>query len=162
MAWDYINTGTKAADDIRTHGTTGQNTLTYTGKGDDVIRGGRGNDTIVGGPGSDKMWGGAGADTFLFNAREVHGTGDNDYIYDLNFGEGDRIGLANFGGTVGNTILRSMSDLVHLVNSSAQATAHQKGATDVLVLHVADMSGNVENIYISHGWADYLAAGGSV
>ncbi len=51
--------------------------------GDDVIRGGLGDDVISGGDGMDQLYGGDGFDTFVF---EDYGSGDIDFIHDLDIG----------------------------------------------------------------------------
>lgn len=152
MAYDISHVGTKGNDDISSGTATGQTSITYAGAGDDILRGGKGNDTLVGGAGNDKMFGGAGADTFLFNGHDMN-NGDKDFIYDLNFAEGDRIGLANFGGTVGSTILRSFQDIADLIHNNVGTVSYsEKGSTNVLILDVTSATNGVEHIYITGGY----------
>src|SRR5687768_8647752 len=67
------------------------------GDGNDILRGGRYDDILVGGSGSDKMFGGDGGDQFRFFGDDIEGVSDTDFIYDLDFAEGDTLVFGNYG-----------------------------------------------------------------
>lgn len=163
----------KAGDDvIRANYGDPDGTMMRGGGGNDKMYGGKFDDIIVGGEGNDQMAGGAGADQFRFFLNEVSGT-DTDYIYDLDFSEGDSLVFGNFAaGTFTDTAdindvnaytngtaatISSIEGIAALVNGSASGwTAVQKGTTDVLILSYTNGCVTQE-IHISGAWDDYAS-----
>lgn len=132
--------------------------------GDDILRGWRGNDILVGGEGNDSMFGGGGADTFRFfglegalSYQKPDGV-ETDRIFDLNFGEGDRLDFQGFGEDGANAIVRSWEQLADLVDASGWEAARQSSNNNNLVLTYDFGNGIVQNIVISNGWAAYDGA----
>ncbi|WP_284060408.1 calcium-binding protein, partial [Pseudomonas sp. NW5] len=120
--FDSILSGTFSVDDINEidaangediityNGTSGDDTLDFTGvtsalvvnglAGNDTITGGSGADTLNGGEGNDTLTGGSGADTLtggsgddLFSLKGVSTAADRDVVKDFSFIEADRVGL---------------------------------------------------------------------
>jgi predicted extracellular nuclease len=165
--------GTRGGDALA--GGDGRDSI-YARAGDDTLDGGLGDDWLNGAQDDDLLTGGAGADEFRFDAREIAGGSDTDTIFDLAFGEGDKVVFASFGaGTLqgvagGNplqvlgggagAILDAWADFAELAAASAVVTATQLGATDTLVVSVTDTDGDVMNVRINNGLSNYLAAGG--
>ena len=160
--------GKAGADDLRaTNDPDG--TMLRGGAGDDILRGGKYDDILVGGEGNDKMFGGDGADQFRFFLNEVSGT-DTDFIYDLDFSEGDTLVFGNFaagafsdadglnafaGGTAAE--ISSLAGLADLVGGASGWSAVQKGTSDTLILTYTN--GVVtQEIHISNAWAAFDAA----
>ena len=156
--------GNAGANDLRaTNDPDG--TLFNAGGGDDTLRGGRYDDILTGGEGDDKLFGGAGADQFRFFFDVVTGT-DTDFIYDLNFSDGDTLVFGKFAdGTFVDSVgvngftngsaaqISSVEGIAALVNGADDHwTATQKGSTDVLILSYTDGS-KTETIHISNAWA---------
>ncbi len=144
-------------------------TMLRGGGGDDILRGGRFDDILVGGEGNDKMFGGDGADQFRFFLNEVSGT-DTDYIYDLDFCEGDTLVFGNFAagtfsdasGVDGYTngtaaTVSSVEGIAALVNGCGSGwSAAQRGTSDVLVLTYTNGCVTQE-IHISDAWNDFAS-----
>lgn len=63
------------------------------GAGNDALYGGDGDDTLIGGLGADILTGGAGADKFVFEAGDLRGLAERDWITDFSSAQGDRIAL---------------------------------------------------------------------
>jgi hypothetical protein len=160
--------GSNGDDDIRAVNDPDGSYLFARG-GDDILRGGKFDDLLVGGEGNDSMFGGDGADQFRFFLNEVSGT-DTDWIYDLDFSEGDELVFGNFAadtfvagagvnafsmGTAG--IINSIEGLQALVNAADDNwTAAQRGDTDTLELTYTD--GNVTQVInFSSAWSDFIA-----
>ncbi len=166
--------GTSGDDDLRAVYGDVDGTIFDALAGDDIMRGGNYNDIFNGGAGDDEMFGGLGADEFRFFANTIDGGQDTDFVYDLNFGQGDVLNIANFGaGTFAmsagvnawnggsNAVIRSYEGIVNAVNGSANVTAFRAGEfNDDLILRVLDTDGDVQNIYISNGFSQYISAGG--
>lgn len=162
--------GNDVGNDIRATNDPDGTILNASG-GDDTLRGGRGDDILVGGEGNDKLFGGDGADQFRFFFDTVSGT-DTDFIYDLDFSEGDTIVFGHFadgtfvdtdgvnGFTNGSAAeVDSIEGLLALVNGSDDNwTATQKGTTDVLILTYTDGT-STQSIHISNAWSSYVDAG---
>jgi hypothetical protein len=116
-----------------------------------------------------------GADQFRFFGNEIDGPSDRDRIFDLTFGEGDTLVFGNFGGGTftkaaglngfGNgtsAIISSWEGLVNAAAFSDLVTATRGGANnDNLLLKITNATGQVQEIMITNGWSQYLAAGGS-
>lgn len=168
-------TGKGGDDDIRANYQDADGTIMNGGLGDDVLRGGSYNDIQNGGGGDDQYWGGAGADQFRFFGTQIDGAEDTDYVYDLNFGEGDLIVLHDFakgsfthatgvnaydGGDTAQ--ISSYEGLANLVRDSASVTASRKGDTDLLIVTVTDGDGQVQHIHLSNSYSAYIAAGGEL
>jgi Ca2+-binding RTX toxin-like protein len=166
--------GTSGNDDISaTNNFNG--TLLSGGDGNDILRGGRNDDVLVGGAGDDQMFGGAGADQFRFFGTQIGGTSDTDFIRDLNFGDGDTIVLGSFGANTfsdtsgvnafsGGTSasISSYEGLVQAAAGSDSVTAFRQGAgNNNLVFQITDADGQIQNIVITGGYSQYLAAGGT-
>lgn len=157
--------GTTGNNDIRAT-TDVDGTILSGGGGDDILRGGRFDDILVGGEGNDRMFGGAGADQFRFFFDQVSGT-DTDFVYDLNFTDGDSMVFGNFAdgtfvdipsaevngfddGTA--AIVSAYAGLAALVNGADDNwTATQKGSTQVLILSYTD-GVSTQTIHISNAW----------
>jgi len=174
------SSGHAGDDDLRANYADGDGTNISGGFGDDILRGGSSDDILVGGAGDDKMYGGAGADQFRFfgtaaNPRDaVSGASDRDYIFDLNFGEGDKLVFGGFGAgefTAHNgeqafnggaaAVITSIEGIINAVNSSANVTAYQYGHTDSLILDITFNGGTQHQlVQISNMWSAYTSAGG--
>jgi Ca2+-binding RTX toxin-like protein len=166
-------TGTGGADDLRaTNDPDGSNM--QAGAGNDILRGGSANDWILGGAGDDQMSGGGGADQFRFYGNQIEGTSDTDRIYDLSFQDGDTIVFGSFGtGTFGGAgvnafsngtaaIIDSYADVVAAASHSNLVTALRASPhNDNLTLQITDVDGQIQNITITGGWSQYVAAGGT-
>jgi Ca2+-binding RTX toxin-like protein len=165
--------GTSGNDDI-TAVNNPNGTLLSGGNGDDILRGGRSNDILVGGGGNDQMFGGGGADQFRFFGDQIEGSSDTDFIRDLTFGDGDTLVLGNFGaGTFsdGNGVnafsggsaasISSYEGIVQAASGSTNVTAFRQAAgNNNLVFQITDADGQIQNIVITGGYSQYLAAGG--
>jgi len=166
--------GTPGPDDLKA---TSADTRLAGGAGDDVLRGGKGNDILIGGAGDDIMSGGAGADQFRFIASLYEGDGgaDTDRIVDLNFSEGDWLvfenyadgtwedapGLAVFDADT-DAIVSSWTGLVNLVEGADNVTATGNAGLNLLVVRIEFDGGKVQEIRITNGYDDYVAAGGTL
>lgn len=169
----YVGDGAGNGDIRATNDPDG--TILNAGGGDDILRGGRFNDILDGGAGDDQMFGGAGADQFRFFGTKVEGAYDTDYIRDLTFGEGDTLVFGDFGGgTFSSTsgvnafnggasaIISSYDGIVAAAAGSDAVTAFRSSPyNDNLNLQVTDADGQVQNIVITGGWSQYVAAGGT-
>jgi Ca2+-binding RTX toxin-like protein len=145
-----------------------------TGGGNDTLRGGRYDDILDGGEGNDSMFGGGGADQFRFFGNNISMGQDTDRIFDLSFAEGDKLVLGNYGsGTFSDTagvdgfnggrdaIITSYEGIVNAANGSANVTAFRQGSgNDNLVFRVIDADGDIQDIVITGGYSQYIAAGG--
>ncbi|MET0270832.1 MAG: Ig-like domain-containing protein, partial [Sphingomonas sp.] len=153
------------------------------GTGDDILIGNIGNDLLIGGRGNDELTGDAGADQFRVAGQDIVAgniptpTHETDTITDLNFAEGDLIGLSHFAaGTFAGTDvngrldlldtgegagsaanIRSWAGLVDLVRSSAAVDAARDGSSDTLLLVVSTPQGSTQTIAIRNGWEPYAA-----
>jgi Ca2+-binding RTX toxin-like protein len=156
----------KASDDAR-------GTLLSGGGGDDMLTGGKHADFLVGGGGNDLLVGGLGADQFRFFGTQIEGSSDVDRIQDLNFAEGDKLVFGSFGaktfvdaaGGYSNgtaATLASFGDIVKACAGSKLVTGLKDGAGGKdLLLRIVDIDGQVQDVVIVNGYAQYLAAGGS-
>lgn len=146
------------------------------GAGNDTLLGGQFDDILSGGLGDDLLTGKNGADQFRSFGTQIEGSSDTDTITDLNFAEGDTIVLGSFGrgtfekadgvnaysnGT--SATLDSWFDIVAIDRASDLVSTSSTGANGQdLLLSVIDSDGQVQNIVIAGGYAQYLsAAGGS-
>jgi Ca2+-binding RTX toxin-like protein/lysophospholipase L1-like esterase len=170
---DAIN-GTGNALGNRIDGNSANNLL-LGGIGNDVLSGALGNDTLNGGEGDDQFSGGGGLDQFIFDGRDIVGT-DTDRVFDVDMTQ-DMLLLTGFGVDVfrqasggnsldvtfgGSTVLiNSLADIVELTASSPLVTASRFGSSDVLVLTVRDLDGDVQVLQLWNQWSSYLAAGGA-
>jgi Ca2+-binding RTX toxin-like protein len=170
------NVSGKGGDDdlLAKYGDT-DGTMIRGGAGNDTLRGGNHDDILVGGKGDDWLWGGAGADQFRFFGNEIDGASDRDRIFDLKFGEGDTLVFGNFKtGTFGDTaglngftngtaaIISSWEGVVDAARGSADFTATRFSQfNDNLLLKITNSTGQVQEILITNGWSQYLAAGGT-
>jgi Ca2+-binding RTX toxin-like protein len=133
--------------------------------GNDTLRGGKYNDILVGGEGNDSMFGGDGADTFRFFGEntalsylKADGV-ETDRIYDLDFSEGDRLDMRDFGEASANALVKSFADLVALVDGSGWEASQQSPNNNNLVI-TYDFGGGVsQSIIISNGWQAFVDAG---
>lgn len=169
----YVGNGSGDGDIRATNDVDG--TILNAGAGDDVLRGGSFNDILSGGMGDDSMFGGAGADQFRFFGDQIEGASDTDDVYDLNFGEGDTLVFGNYGGATFTTasgvnsfnggaaaIISSYEGIVNAAASSTNVTAFRQGSgNDNLVLQITDADGQVQNVVITGGYSQYIAAGGT-
>jgi Ca2+-binding RTX toxin-like protein len=170
----YVGNG--AGDgDIRAVSTDQDGTILNAGAGNDILRGGRYNDILTGGSGDDKMFGGDGADQFRFFGDQIEGASDSDDVYDLDFAEGDLLVFGNFGGGTFSDVdgvnafnggsdarISSYEGIVNAAAGSTNVTAFREGAgNNNLVLQITDADGQVQNIVITNGYSQYIAAGGS-
>ncbi|MCE7798512.1 hypothetical protein LWE61_18430 [Sphingobium sufflavum] len=159
----YASNGNAGGDVRATNDVDG--TVLFGGGGADNLRGGRYDDILDGGAGDDKYFGGDGADQFRINGSTVEGSSDIDYLYDLDFSEGDTLVLSNFGagsfsdvvGNVnaingdGDAIISSWSGLAAIVSQlGSRATLTQKGNVDVALLTI-EIGGATETLYITGG-----------
>jgi Ca2+-binding RTX toxin-like protein len=144
--------------------------------GDDVLRGGWHDDILIGGAGDDRYWGGYGADQFRFLGNEIGGASDFDRIYDLKFAEGDKLvfgnyaagtfvdgdGLNGFNGGAA-AVITSWDGVVDAAAGSSLVTASRYSAnTDTLLLTLVNGdTGQTQQIVITGGWSQYVAAGGT-
>jgi Ca2+-binding RTX toxin-like protein len=168
-------TGKSGDDDLRANYSDNDGTMIRGNGGNDTLRGGSDNDILIGGRGDDWLWGGRGAGQFRFFGNEIDGPSDRDRIFDLTFGEGDTLVFGNFGGGTftkaaglngfGNgtsAIISSWEGLVNAAAFSDLVTATRGGANnDNLLLKITNATGQVQEIMITNGWSQYLAAGGS-
>lgn len=167
--------GKAGDDDLRANYNDADGTIINGGLGDDILRGGSYNDILNGGGGDDQYFGGGGADQFRFFGTQIDGPSDTDYVYDLNFGEGDTIVLGDFaagsftsaGGVNSfdggdSAIISSYEGLANLVADSASVTASRKGDTDVLIITITDGDGQIQEIHLSNSYAAYTSAGGEL
>jgi Ca2+-binding RTX toxin-like protein len=169
-------TGKSEDDDLRALYTDKDGTMIRGGAGDDILRGSRYNDILIGGSGDDQMFGGVGADQFRFFGNELTGASDRDRIYDLTFGEGDVLVFGSFaagtfsklagvngfsGGT--SAVISSYEGIVNAATFSDSVTALRASQfNDNLLLKVTNATtGQVQEILITGGWSQYVAAGGS-
>ena len=169
----YI-TGKSSDDDIRASLDADGTMLRGMG-GDDILRGGRYNDILIGGSGDDWMFGGVGADQFRFFGNEITGASDRDRIFDLTFSEGDVLVFGSFAaGTFSkmagvngfssgtSAVISSYEGIVNAAAFSDSVTAvRQSQYNDNLLLKVTNSTGQVQEILISGGWSQYVAAGGT-
>lgn len=164
--------GTDGAD--RLNGTNRDDVM-IGGAGNDTLSGGRGDDVLSGGSGNDMLSGGAGADRFVFSANDLKGR-QTDRIMDLDFRQGDRLELNDFGANVfgagpagkahmGNGIntlvIDSASDIVELGKLQGVHVS-QSGKTDTLMMRVTDSDGDMLELQISNMFAQFVQAGGHV
>jgi Ca2+-binding RTX toxin-like protein len=148
-------------------------TLLNGGAGDDRLTGGKHADFLIGGAGNDILTGGAGADQFRFFGTQIDGKSDLDRIEDLNFAQGDKLVFGNFaaktfsdkaGGFSSGTAASfdSYADIVKACADSTLVTGLRESAgSKNLLLRVVNGEGQVQDIVIVNGYAQYLAAGGS-
>ncbi len=162
-------------DDLRANYGDRDGTIINAGEGNDTLRGGNHNDILTGGAGSDEMFGGSGADQFRFFGDQIEGTTDTDFVYDLDFSEGDTLVFGNFGGGTfsdddgvngfsGGTaaIISSFEGIVNAAAASDNVTAYRESDTnDTLILRITDADGQLQHILITGGYSQYLAAGGT-
>jgi Ca2+-binding RTX toxin-like protein len=167
--------GKAGDDDLRANSTDQDGTILNGGAGNDILRGGKYNDILTGGAGDDQSFGGDGADQFRFFGDQIDGASDSDDIYDLDFSEGDTLVFGNFGeGTFSDTDgvnafnngsaaqISSFEGIVNAAAGSTNVTAFREGAgNNNLVLQITDADGQVQNIVITNGYSQYIAAGGS-
>lgn len=169
-------TGKSGDDDLRAMYTDRDGTMMRGGAGDDVLRGGSYNDILIGGSGDDWMYGGFGADQFRFFGNEITLGSDRDRIFDLKFGEGDVLVFGSFAaGTFGkldgvngfsgggSAVISSYEGIVNAARFSDLVTATRGGANnDNLLLKVTNATtSQVQEVVITGGWSQYIAAGGS-
>jgi Ca2+-binding RTX toxin-like protein len=171
-------------DAVYLAGTSGKDRLAAThdprgtalngGLGDDQLRGGKHADILVGGHGDDLLTGGTGADQFRFFGTQIDGASDRDRITDLSFAQGDVLVFGSFAaGTFsdaagvnawGDGSAASISSYAGIVKSAAasdKVTAFREAAgSGNLVLRVIDADGQVQDVVLQGGYAQYLAAGG--
>jgi Ca2+-binding RTX toxin-like protein len=167
--------GNNQANDLRAIYGDEDGTVINAGAGNDTLRGGNYDDILTGGAGSDKMFGGRGADQFRFFGDQIEGGRDTDFIYDLNFGDGDTLVFGTFGAnTFADTagvnafaggsaaIISSFQGIVNAAAGSDSVTAYRESNTnDNLILVVTDADGELQQIVITGGYSQYLAAGGT-
>lgn len=166
--------GTSGDDDIRvTNDPDG--TRLFGGAGNDILRGGRFDDILNGAGGDDQMFGGGGADQFRFFGTDIDGPSDRDFIRDLTFGDGDTLVFGRFAeGTFSDTsgvnafsngtsaIISSFEGIVAAAAGSENVTAFRQGSgNDNLVFRVINADGQVQDIVITGGYSQFIAAGGS-
>jgi Ca2+-binding RTX toxin-like protein len=146
------------------------------GAGNDTLLGSQFDDYLTGSFGDDILTGKGGADQFRFFGTQIEGASDTDTITDLNFAEGDSIVLTSFGkGTflkangvvVHNNgsaaTIDSWSDIVAVDRASDLVSTRSSGANNQdLLLSITDVDGQVQNIVIVGGYAQYLSAGGAM
>ena len=156
----------KATDDPRGTSLNG-------GAGDDRLTGGKHADFLIGGAGNDILIGGAGADQFRFFGHQIEGRSDLDRVMDLNFTQGDKLVFGNFGANTFSdkaggfssgtaAIFDSFADIVRACADSTLVTGLRESASSKnLLLRVVNVDGQVQDVVIVNGYAQYLAAGGS-
>ncbi|MEH3145769.1 MAG: calcium-binding protein [Methylobacterium frigidaeris] len=174
-------------DDL--HGDKGNNYLDG-GAGNDTLRGSTGDDWLIGGAGNDLMYGGKGADQFRFYGTDLLRADiqsgpqakhiDIDKIFDLNFGDGDKLVFDHFDvGTFVNggdkslqvvsngagAIVDSYHDIARLLMSdAAHVSVSQKGTTGVLILSIHDQTHGTETLHLTDAsgngsaWNQFQAA----
>ena len=144
------------------------------GAGNDVLRGGAGNDILNGGPGDDQYYGGAGADQFLFFGSDLVVRPSVDRLYDLNFSAGDVLVLRHFSPDTfaaargiavvdqgSGAVISSWAGLVQATRGSGFVRAGRASPyNDNLVVRIIKDSGQTQQIVVTGGWPDYVAAGG--
>ena len=170
----YVGNGAGNGD-IQANGNDADGTILNAGAGNDILRGGAYNDILSGGSGDDQMFGGDGADQFRFFGDQQTGL-DTDRVYDLDFSEGDTLVFGNWGAGTFNedtgvdalnpsnngAIISSWEGVVNAVNFSGNVTANREApGNDNLVLTITDADGDVNNIVITGGYSQYIAAGGT-
>jgi Ca2+-binding RTX toxin-like protein len=166
----------RATNDLLTATTDPDGTNIQGAAGNDTLMGGQFDDMLTGGLGDDILTGRGGADQFRFFGTQIEGASDRDTITDLNFAEGDTIVLGSFGsGTFAkangvnahsngtSATLDSWADIVAIDRASSLVSTSSTGTNGQdLLLSVIDSDGQVQNIVIMGGYAQYLsAAGGS-
>jgi Ca2+-binding RTX toxin-like protein len=167
----------KAGDDDIRAALDADGTMLRGGAGDDILRGGRYNDILIGGSGDDWMFGGIGADQFRFFGNEIEGAKDRDRIFDLAFGDGDVLvfgsyaagtftkGMAGVNGFSSGTaaVISSYEGIVNAATFSDNVTAKRASLyNDNLLLIVTNgTNGAQQEILITGGWSQYVAAGGT-
>lgn len=121
------------------------------------------------------MWVRRRADQFRFFGDQIEGSSDTDRIFDLNFNEGDKLVFGKFGaGTFEDeggvnafsggsaAIISSYEGIVNAAAGSESVTAFRQGSgNDNLVFRVIDADGQIQDIVITGGYSQYIAAGGS-
>jgi Ca2+-binding RTX toxin-like protein len=166
----------KGADNLSAVASDADGTMLEGLAGDDTLRGGVFDDILTGGSGDDELFGGGGADQFRFFGNQMAGS-DTNWIFDLSFAEGDTLVFGSFaagtfpklsgvnGYTSGSAAnINSWLGVVNAAKSSELVTAFKSSSDhwdDSLTFRVATASGATEDIIISGGWSQYLAAGGS-
>lgn len=139
--------------------------------GNDYMLGGRYDDLITGGAGDDTAYGGDGADQFRFFGTQIEGSSDLDKIFDLDFGEGDLLLLADYGisfsdadganaANGGSSVaVTSWAGLAAIIDQAGGAiTFSEKGSTDVLILDIYNAgTDQTQTIHITGGY-DALVA----
>jgi Ca2+-binding RTX toxin-like protein len=173
----YVGNGAGDGDIRATTDVDG--TILFGGAGNDILRGGRYGDILTGGSGDDQLFGGASGDQFRFFGDQIEGASDSDDVYDLNFGAGDTLVFGSFGaGTFSDSngvnsfssptgadsaaIISSFEGIVNAAAFSDRVTAFREGAgNNNLVLQITDADGQIQNIVISNGYSQYIAAGGT-
>jgi Ca2+-binding RTX toxin-like protein len=155
-------------------------TTLFARDGNDILRGRRGNDILDGGGGDDQMFGGGGADQFRFFGSRIDGPSDTDFIRDLTFADGDTLVLGDFGagtfsdaegvnafGPAGSNdgsaaVISSFEGIVNAAAGSTNVTAfRQSQGNNNLVFQITDADGQIQNIVITGGYSQFIAAGGS-
>jgi Ca2+-binding RTX toxin-like protein len=138
--------------------------------GNDTLRGGNYNDILTGGQGDDHSFGGAGADVFQWHGKDIINLGgvptgvETDYVYDVNFAEGDLLHFNGFAENRANGTMDGYRDIVRLVNRSHWEASKVDGNNN-LVLSYDFGDGSVQNIVLTAATgsavARYIAQGGT-
>ncbi|MET0270431.1 MAG: hypothetical protein ABW173_08380 [Sphingomonas sp.] len=162
-------------DDIRAIQNESDGTILAGNGGNDILRGGPFDDILRGGSDNDQMFGGDGADQFRFYGYEITGSSDTDRIFDLDFNEGDSLVFGNYaagtfedsdsvnafrGGS--DAILKSYDGIVDAVRDSELVGAFRQGnGNNNLVLQIDNGNNQIQQIVITGGWSQFVAAGGT-
>ncbi|WP_211263092.1 VWA domain-containing protein [Vibrio nereis] len=124
------------------------------GAGDDVLYGQGGSDTLIGGVGNDILTGGEDADIFTWLDGDLDGSTDSIKGFDV--AEGDKIDLSDLFAdataddvtTILNNISDSAQDTESGVSIKVENSAHEHVTIELDGLSAADITNNLDNIFI--------------